>query len=52
MCFSLVSLGGIPITILDPGCTRKTYPRYFEDFASLAGISPPQPISQTLGNPK
>jgi 3-phosphoshikimate 1-carboxyvinyltransferase len=35
MCFSLVSLGGIPITIKDPGCTRKTYPGYFEAFKSI-----------------
>ncbi len=37
MCFSLASLGGIPITIRDPGCVRKTYPNYFEDFKKLAG---------------
>ncbi|HAO99871.1 MAG TPA: 3-phosphoshikimate 1-carboxyvinyltransferase [Fibrobacteres bacterium] len=37
MCFSLVSLGGIPITIRDPGCVRKTYPGYFDDFRKLAG---------------
>jgi 3-phosphoshikimate 1-carboxyvinyltransferase len=39
MCFSLVTLGprGVPVTILDPGCVSKTYPRYFEDFAKLAG---------------
>jgi 3-phosphoshikimate 1-carboxyvinyltransferase len=37
MCFSLVSLGGIPITINDPGCTRKTYPGYFEAFRSTTG---------------
>jgi 3-phosphoshikimate 1-carboxyvinyltransferase len=35
MCFSLVSLGGVPITIRDPGCVRKTYPGYFEAFRSL-----------------
>jgi 3-phosphoshikimate 1-carboxyvinyltransferase len=35
MCFSLVSLGGIPVTIHDPGCVRKTYPGYFEAFKSL-----------------
>ena len=37
MCFSLVSLGGVPVTIRDPGCTRKTYPGYFDAFRSLAG---------------
>jgi 3-phosphoshikimate 1-carboxyvinyltransferase len=35
MCFSLVSLGGVPITIRDPGCTRKTYPGYFDAFRSI-----------------
>lgn len=35
MCFSLVSLGGIPITIRNPGCTRKTYPGYFNAFRAL-----------------
>ncbi len=36
MCFSLISLAGVPVNILDPGCTAKTYPKYFEDFATLA----------------
>lgn len=36
MCFSLVSLGNTPITILDPACVNKTYPNYFEDFLRLA----------------
>ena len=35
MCFSLVSLGGVPITINDPGCTRKTYPGYFDAFRAI-----------------
>jgi len=35
MCFSLVSLGGVPITIRNPGCTRKTYPGYFDAFRAL-----------------
>ncbi|MDB5105199.1 MAG: 5-enolpyruvylshikimate-3-phosphate synthase [Fibrobacteres bacterium] len=35
MCFSLVSLGGVPITINDPGCVRKTYPGYFEAFKAV-----------------
>jgi 3-phosphoshikimate 1-carboxyvinyltransferase len=38
MCFSLVCLGGVPVTIRDPGCVRKTYPDYFEDFKKLAGL--------------
>jgi 3-phosphoshikimate 1-carboxyvinyltransferase len=36
MCFSLVSLGGVPITIEDPGCVRKTFPAYFDEFARIA----------------
>lgn len=35
MCFSLVCLGGVPITLNDPGCVRKTYPGYFDAFRSL-----------------
>jgi 3-phosphoshikimate 1-carboxyvinyltransferase len=35
MCFSLVALGGCPVTILDPGCVSKTFPEYFEEFAKL-----------------
>lgn len=36
MCFSLVALSNIPITILDPGCTAKTFPDYFEKLESLS----------------
>lgn len=36
MCFSLVALGGVPITILDPSCVNKTYPNYFEDFKKFS----------------
>jgi len=36
MCFSLVALGGYPVTILDPACVSKTFPDYFEKFASLS----------------
>lgn len=35
MCFSLVSLGGVPITINDPNCVAKTFPNYFEAFKKL-----------------
>lgn len=35
MCFSLVSLGGVPITINDPKCVAKTFPHYFEVFANI-----------------
>jgi len=36
MCFSLVSLGGVPVRINDPKCVAKTFPDYFERFAALA----------------
>ncbi len=35
MCFALARFGGVPITILDPGCTRKTFPDFFDVFATL-----------------
>lgn len=35
MCFSLVSLGGVPIIINDPKCVGKTFPDYFERFAKI-----------------
>ena len=36
MSFSLVALGGVPVTIRDPGCVAKTFPGYFEAFQSIA----------------
>ena len=36
MCFSLVSLGGVPITINDPKCVAKTFPDYFLQFSKIA----------------
>jgi len=36
MSFSLVSLGGVPVTINDPGCVAKTFPDYFAAFRSIA----------------
>ncbi|WP_258002322.1 3-phosphoshikimate 1-carboxyvinyltransferase [Burkholderia sp. WAC0059] len=36
MCFSLVSLGGVPVRINDPKCVGKTFPDYFERFLELA----------------
>ncbi|OOR99216.1 3-phosphoshikimate 1-carboxyvinyltransferase [Haemophilus paracuniculus] len=35
MCFSLIALSNTPVTILDPKCTAKTFPTYFEEFAKL-----------------
>ena len=36
MCFSLLSLAGVPITINDPKCVGKTFPEYFKVFGSIA----------------
>ncbi|SFU77923.1 3-phosphoshikimate 1-carboxyvinyltransferase [Xenorhabdus koppenhoeferi] len=36
MCFSLVALSNIPVTILDPGCTTKTFPDYFNQLEKLS----------------
>ena len=30
MCFSLAACAGVSVTILDPGCTSKTFPDYFD----------------------
>ena len=38
MCFALAALGGVGVTINDPGCVRKTFPGYFD---ALAGIAQP-----------
>ncbi len=35
MCFSLVSLKNIAITINDPACVNKTFPTYFEVLESI-----------------
>ncbi|MGJ8679938.1 3-phosphoshikimate 1-carboxyvinyltransferase [Paraglaciecola sp.] len=35
MCFSLVALSDTPVTINDPGCTAKTFPDYFDRFATI-----------------
>ena len=35
MCFSLVSLKNISITINDPACVNKTFPTYFEVLESI-----------------
>ena len=36
MCFSLVTLGGTELRINDPACVNKTFPTYFDAFASIA----------------
>jgi 3-phosphoshikimate 1-carboxyvinyltransferase len=35
MCFSLAALGGVPVTINDPGCVSKTFPEYFDALAEI-----------------
>lgn len=35
MCFSLVTLAGLPLRINEPGCVAKTFPDYFSVFNSL-----------------
>lgn len=37
MCFSLAAFGDATITINDPDCTAKTFPDYFQRFASITG---------------
>jgi len=36
MCFSLVALAGVPVTINDPDCVAKTFPDYFSVFQGIA----------------
>ncbi|MDX8000359.1 3-phosphoshikimate 1-carboxyvinyltransferase [Xenorhabdus sp. Reich] len=36
MCFSLVALSDTPVTILEPGCTAKTFPDYFNQLEKLS----------------
>ena len=36
MSFSLVALGGVAVTINDPGCVAKTFPDYFSVFQGIA----------------
>jgi 3-phosphoshikimate 1-carboxyvinyltransferase len=40
MCFSLVSLGGVTVSINDPECVTKTFPDYFARLASITGAAP------------
>lgn len=35
MCFSLVAAAGVSVVIEDPDCTAKTFPGYFDAFATL-----------------
>lgn len=37
MCFSLATLGGVPVRINDPKCVNKTFPEYFNALATITG---------------
>ncbi|GAB2943131.1 3-phosphoshikimate 1-carboxyvinyltransferase [Hafnia psychrotolerans] len=39
MCFSLVALSDTPVTILDPKCTAKTFPDYFDRLAAITTLA-------------
>lgn len=39
MCFALVALSDTPVTILDPKCTAKTFPTFFDEFAKICSSS-------------
>ncbi|PJG84232.1 3-phosphoshikimate 1-carboxyvinyltransferase [Conservatibacter flavescens] len=36
MCFALVAFSDTPVTILDPKCTAKTFPTFFDEFLRIA----------------
>ncbi|WWO97610.1 MAG: 3-phosphoshikimate 1-carboxyvinyltransferase [Candidatus Dasytiphilus stammeri] len=36
MCFSLVALSSVPITLLNPSCVNKTYPKYFSHLQHIS----------------
>lgn len=35
MCFALVALSNTPVTILEPNCTAKTFPTFFDEFSKI-----------------
>jgi len=38
MCFALAACGGVPVTILDPGCTAKTFPDFFDKLSEMSKL--------------
>ncbi len=36
MCFALIALSNTEVTILEPKCTAKTFPTFFDEFLSIA----------------
>ncbi|KAJ8601212.1 hypothetical protein CTAYLR_003277 [Chrysophaeum taylorii] len=39
MTFALAACAGVPVTILDPKCTSKTFPTYFDELARVSSLS-------------
>lgn len=39
MCFSLIALSGVAVTLLNPSCVNKTFPQYFKLFRSICKYS-------------
>ncbi|MGY4675470.1 3-phosphoshikimate 1-carboxyvinyltransferase [Ursidibacter arcticus] len=39
MCFALIALSNTPVTILDPKCTAKTFPTFFDEFEKVSVIA-------------
>jgi len=44
MSFALAGLARPGVTILNPGCTAKTFPRFFDNLASLC-YQPPSELA-------
>jgi 3-phosphoshikimate 1-carboxyvinyltransferase len=36
MCFSLLALDPVSVTINEPECTAKTFPTYFDEFEKIS----------------
>lgn len=41
MCFALIALSDTPVTILDPACTAKTFPTFFDEFLKITEVLSP-----------
>jgi 3-phosphoshikimate 1-carboxyvinyltransferase len=41
MCFALAALGGVPVTLRDPGCVNKTFPEYFAVLETISRRAAP-----------
>lgn len=39
MCFALLALGGVPVTLEDPQCVNKTFPTFFDEFAKVVAAA-------------